>query len=170
MDPHSAATESIVSLTPSELVGLREELIAVAAEAFSAPPWNEGPDDAAGLVDGMLGKVERRDFTAVAAFDDGRLAGFAYGHTGSTTAGLHPGPLAPAEAFEVIELAVATAYQGRGIGRMLHNALIAHAPSPRMLLTHHEAPARGAYARWGWTEVASVTTLSGHERVLMQKA
>ena len=59
----------------------------------------------------------RRDFTAVAAVDGPHLAGFAYGYTDTVCAGLDPASTAVHEAFEVIELAVATFYRSRGIGR-----------------------------------------------------
>jgi GNAT superfamily N-acetyltransferase len=110
----------------------------------------------------------RPDFTAVAALDGPYLVGFAYGYTDTRCASLDPRPGGPYPAFEVVELAVGLAYQHRGIGRALHDALLADAPSPRLLLTHPEAAARRSYLRWGWTEIGEVAAHSGRPTVLMR--
>ena len=160
----------IRTATPADLIPLREELIALAAQAFCAAPWNEGPADAVRAIDRMWGYLDGPDFAAVIAVENEHLIGFAYGVTDSVCAALHPGPSAPAEAFEVVELAVVPAFQGRGIGRALHDSLLATAPDLRLLLTHPAAPARDGYRRWGWIDLGLVRMPAGRELILMQHA
>lgn len=158
----------LTAVEPAGLIPLREALLALAVQAFAAPPWNEGPEDAERTVDRLWGYLDGADFSAFIAWDGDQLAGLAYGVTDTVCAALHPGPSAPAEAFEMVELAVAPAYQGRGIGRALHDALLAAAPSPRLLLTHPDAPARAAYRRWAWVDLGMVRMAGGRELILMQ--
>ncbi|GAA1990017.1 GNAT family N-acetyltransferase [Catenulispora subtropica] len=159
----------IRTLTPSTLAPLREAVLAVAAQAFAIPPWNEKPSDAINIVDRMWDVTTRPDFIATAAFDGPHMIGFTYGYTDDRLTTMWSDEAgSAAEAFEVIELAVAPSYQGLGVGKRLHDALLADAPSPRLLLTHPEAPARHAYGRWGWTEVAEAVMPAGHPIVLMR--
>jgi GNAT superfamily N-acetyltransferase len=157
----------IKPLTPAALPALREPILSVAAQAFAAPPWNEKPADAIRLVDRMYEAATRPNFTALAAFDNGDMIAFTYGHTDDRLTAMSPTIAAP-EAFEMIELAVAPTYQGQGIGRALHDALITLTPAPRLLLTHPEAPARRSYHRWGWTEVGEIPSATGHPVVMMR--
>jgi ribosomal protein S18 acetylase RimI-like enzyme len=96
----------------------------------------------------------------------GRLRGFGYGYTGREgqwwTGQIRS--TAPAEVtagwldghFEVVELAVAPAVQGRGFGRLVMEALVAGLPHDRALLTTYadDRPAPRLYARLGWERLA----------------
>lgn len=80
---------------------------------------------------------------------DGALTGFAAGRPDTVLSGGD-------EAFELYELVVAPAHQGRGLGRALHDALLADAPAPRLLMTLDVPELRGRYERWGWYVVRHV--------------
>jgi GNAT superfamily N-acetyltransferase len=151
-------------LSRPEIDGLREELIALCAQAFAGEPWLEPPARAVKVVDRFYESLDLPGFRlTVARLDDG-LAGFAYGYVDSFCAGLDPGRSFK-ESFELVELAVAPRYQGRGLGRKLHDALLAQAPSPRMLLTHQALDLRSLYARWGWRDLGDVV-IPGSESTL----
>ena len=101
----------------------------------------------------------RDGFSAVWARCGGTLVGFAFGlrfPPGGWWAGNAAPP--PAEIldgpkFAVIELNVAGAWRGRGIGRTLHDRLLANRPEPYAVLTTTPGrPAREMYARWGWEQ------------------
>ena len=172
----------VETLAAPALLRLREPLIAVAAQAFAAPLWSETPGEAVQLVDRMWLALGRPDFTAAVAFADKNVIGFAYGHTDTFCTAFLPGR-ENTEAFELIELAVAPAYQGLGVGRALHDAVLAAAAAtaaaaavntttaddrPRLLLTHPEAPARRRYLHWGWVELGTVPIAPDRQLLLMQ--
>lgn len=120
------------------------------------------------IIDHTFCNPGRRDFTSVAALDGPHVAGFAYGHTDIVCASLHPQPLAPAEAFEVVELAVGTAYQGRGIGKAVHDALLGRSPEPTPAAHTPRSVGSQNYVRWGWIDLGTVTSPSGRELILMR--
>ncbi|MFF0275987.1 GNAT family N-acetyltransferase [Streptomyces sp. NPDC004330] len=140
-------THRLTDLPAGEAAGHRDELLALCAQAFCGAPWHEPPRGAVRTVDRLLDSAARRDdFTAVAALDaDGALLGFAAGWTDTVLTGAEP-------AFELAELVVAPGHQGLGIGRGLHDALLAAAaPGPALLMTLDVPELTGRYGRWGWT-------------------
>jgi ribosomal protein S18 acetylase RimI-like enzyme len=59
--------------------------------------------------------------------------------------------------FGFRELLVRKRYQGHGIGRRLHDEMLADRPEERAtLLVRVDNPARELYLRWGWTVVGTV--------------
>ncbi|HEY9373652.1 GNAT family N-acetyltransferase [Streptomyces sp.] len=132
---------------PTDPAALRDELIALCAQAFCGPPWHEPPRGAVRTVDRLLGVAGRPGFRMVAAHDaDGALTGIAAGWPDTVLSGGE-------QAFELYELVVAPAHQGRGLGRALHDGLLALAPGPRLLMTLDVPELRGRYERWGWNVV-----------------
>ncbi|MEV4349434.1 GNAT family N-acetyltransferase [Actinoplanes sp. NPDC049596] len=144
------------------------DLHEVYAEAFGAPPLNEPPEAAARFRDDVLPThAGRAGFTCLAAWDRGRIVGFAYGYTGDfgqwwtdQIAAVVP-PEVSAEwlggHFEVVELAVRPSQERRDIGSALHDALLAGLLHRVALLTatdDENAPARRLYHRKGWRVLA----------------
>ncbi|MGH8906949.1 MAG: GNAT family N-acetyltransferase [Egibacteraceae bacterium] len=132
------------------------------AEIYAEPPYCEGATEVDDVVSGWPATVDQPGFRLTLAHVDDEPAGFAFGFR------LHPdtdwwrGLLDPLPAeevredgqrtFVVIELAVRTPYRRQGIGRALHETLLAHRPEKRVaLLVRPEAdPANAAYAVWGY--------------------
>ncbi|WP_432753122.1 GNAT family N-acetyltransferase [Streptomyces sp. JL2001] len=159
------------ALGAAEAHGLRDELIALCARAFCGAPWHEPPSGALRTVERLLGRTGGQGFRCVAAFDGGTLparAGAPDGTppaaapgaegAGGTLAGFAAGwsdhALSGADdTFELAELVVAPAHQGRGLGRALHDALLDRAPAPRLLMTLDVPELRDRYVRWGWRVV-----------------
>ncbi|WP_282696681.1 GNAT family N-acetyltransferase [Streptomyces sp. CC208A] len=140
-------THRLGLLLPEEARARRDELIALCAQAFAGAPWHEPPLGAVRTVDRLLQAAGRHpDFHAVAALDaDGALLGLAAGWTDTALSGGAP-------AFELAELVVAPAHQGRGLGRSLHDALlVAAGAGPALLMTLDVPELTDRYARWGWT-------------------
>ncbi|MGW2015405.1 GNAT family N-acetyltransferase [Streptomyces sp. NPDC001927] len=156
------------ALAAEDLAARRDEWIALCAQAFCGPPWHEPPRGALRTVERLLGKAAARQpgFRCVAVYDaEGAVTGFAAGWLDTALTG-------GAEAFEVAELVVAPAHQGRGLGRVLHDALLAEAPAshPRLLMTLDVPELRERYERWGWTVVERVRPENdGRDFVLMGK-
>ncbi|MEU6986996.1 GNAT family N-acetyltransferase [Streptomyces sp. NPDC046324] len=140
---------TIRALAAEEVTALRDELIALCAQAFFGTPWHEPPRGALRTVDRLLGRASagQRGFRCVAAYDpEGALTGFAAGWRDTALSG---GP----EAFELAELVVAPAHQGQGLGRALHDTVLARAPRPRLLMTLDVPGLRDRYEAWGWRVV-----------------
>ncbi|MGN6792733.1 MAG: GNAT family N-acetyltransferase [Streptosporangiaceae bacterium] len=71
--------------------------------------------------------------------------------------------------LEVVHLAVVPAVQARGLGRIVHDVLIAGRPAPTAVLTVHPAatPAQRLYMSRGWTIVTDRLPTSGPDYWLM---
>ncbi|MFB7590280.1 GNAT family N-acetyltransferase [Streptomyces sp. NPDC056169] len=157
-------TYRLAPLPAAEAARRRDELIALCAQAFGGSPWHEPPLGAVRTVDRLLDSAARRDdFRAVAALDgddtdgsggagdsDGTgaaLLGFAAGWTDTALSGDEP-------VFELAELVVGPGSQGQGIGRALHDGLLAAGPpGPALLMTLDVPELTDRYTRWGWTVV-----------------
>ncbi|MFJ3584854.1 GNAT family N-acetyltransferase [Streptomyces sp. NPDC090127] len=137
-------------LTAGGLIARRDEWIALCAQAFCGPPWHEPPRGALHTVERLLGMAApgQPGFRCVASFDpQGAVTGFAAGWLDTVLSG------GAYQAFELAELVVAPARQGLGLGRALHDALLAEAAGPQLLMTLDVPELRERYARWGWTAV-----------------
>ncbi|MFE5511864.1 MULTISPECIES: GNAT family N-acetyltransferase [unclassified Streptomyces] len=140
-------THRLAALPAGEAARRRDELLALCAQAFCGAPWHEPPLGAVRTVERLLGSaVGRPDFRAVAALGpDDELLGFTAGWTDTVLTGREP-------AFELAELVVAPAHQGLGLGRALHDAILAEAaPGSRLLMTLDVPELTKRYEGWGWT-------------------
>ncbi len=177
----SAARVSVITLTGGladlAVSGLRPVLTEVALSAFAAPPWDETPEHARQLANRMLADAQLPGFALALAFTCGgmRLVGFGYGLPRFPAPGSAVGPLpflpfASTEPFEFCELAVSPAARGIGVGRALHDAVMAASePRPRWLVTHPAAhPAVRLYQTSGW-QISRVfpSITNGSSRLLM---
>ncbi|MEV6833351.1 GNAT family N-acetyltransferase [Streptomyces sp. NPDC051133] len=137
------------------------------ADAFCAPPWNEGQERADAFLIRLADNVRRPGFTAALAFTGSDVVGFTTAWTTmapfptdrcypQAAAGL--GPERTREwlcgAREIDELAVCPAARGTGLADALLEAVTADAPEGRSwLLTSVRSPrAMAFYRRHGWTQ------------------
>lgn len=107
---------------------------------------------------------QRRDFRFITACDSqtGEPHGFAYGYAGEPDQWYHDlltNTLEPRlveqwvrGAYEVVELAVLPGYQGQGLGKRLHDALLAELPYRTAILSTQadNQVALGLYQGRGW--------------------
>jgi ribosomal protein S18 acetylase RimI-like enzyme len=102
-----------------------------------------------------------RDFHLVAAWQGQSLIGYAFGSPNDNSAGTWemvrqelPDVPIPDEEVPVYifrEFAVHPAFQGKGYGHMLHDALLRTRPEPlARLLVRPDNPAKAIYRHWGW--------------------
>jgi ribosomal protein S18 acetylase RimI-like enzyme len=143
-------------------LGARAELVAVYLAAFAPPPYAKTPAAAERFAGVFERHAGRAGFRLAAAREGGRLAGFGYGYDGEPGQWWHDtvaDALGPALAerwlrgcFELVELAVLPADQGRGIGAALHDALLAGLPNPTAALSTiaEETAGLRLYRRRGW--------------------
>jgi GNAT superfamily N-acetyltransferase len=105
-------------------------------------------------------------YRCVVAVDEaGTIAGFVYGYHSEPGRWWHD-TVAPAirnhaageyliNAFEFVEFAVLPEFQGRGIGKALHNAILSQTTESHALLSTDAGinPAHELYLRLGWTDL-----------------
>ena len=127
------------------LAELVEEVVDVWASAHGLPAASATRREFGG--ERLPRHAARAHFRFVGAFaSDRRLVGFVYGYTGApgqwwydkVAAALDPKAAAEwldSPHFEFTELAVAPAYQGRGVGTRLHDEVLAGLPHKRALLS-----------------------------------
>ncbi len=153
----------ITEVPAAEFPALRDELIALCAQAFGGPPWHDPPSRSIRQVDRMLtAAAEARGFRCMAATDEsGALTGFACGWTDTFCARLSSAADDIETAFELAELAVAPVHQSKGLGHALHDALLADTPTPRLLLTLPVPELRDRYMRWGWRVLDEIVMKDG---------
>lgn len=153
---------AIVTLSGAEAAGLDPEILDVWTAAFGdvedAEEWRTSVWDR---------HRSRAGFRLVTARDGERMLGFAWGDTGER--GQYWSDFISREVgssvdewigghFEFVELAVMPDARGRGIGRRLHDALLADLPHERALLSTSarvDDPAVRLYASSGWASLAT---------------
>jgi GNAT superfamily N-acetyltransferase len=159
--------------------------VAAAAEvygsAFGGPPYHEPAE----MTDAFVERVERyaRDregFRLVTAVGDaGRMFGIGLAVTARPGDAWREGVARAIpdlverwlgdRCLEVVHIAVTASEQGQGIGRLVHDVLIAGRPAPTGLLTVHPeaAPARALYESSGWTLLTDALPTHGPDFRLM---
>lgn len=153
---------SVTTLSGSDAAGLDGEILEVWAEVFG--PVEDADDWRVSVWDRHR---SRPGFRLVVAREDDRLQGFAWGYTGER--GQYWTDFIAREIgpgidewigghFEFVELAVMPHARRRGIGRRLHDALLADLPHERALLStsaHTEDPGARLYSSRGWVTLAT---------------
>jgi ribosomal protein S18 acetylase RimI-like enzyme len=142
------------------------DLQALAAEVYADPPYGQDAQQAREFAGRF--RVQRRQpgFALAQARHGEYLVGYAIGLPlrSSTswwrylTAPLPPEVTAehPGRTFALAELLVRAPWRRQGIGRDLHDLILAGRPEERATLAVRPAaaPAQGAFQSWGWRKVA----------------
>ncbi|MBA9003073.1 GNAT family N-acetyltransferase [Thermomonospora cellulosilytica] len=150
---------------------LLDALCVVYADAYGVDPSERKTD----AFRERAGKgMEREGFELVTAEADGDLVGFAFGYplpAGNTYwwEGLRPEPPegftveTGTRTFVLAEIEVRRAWQGRGVGRRLHDELLSGRSEERATLATNPkaADTHAVYEAWGWQMVGQVPGTSG---------
>lgn len=124
----------------------------------------------------LAGHLDRDGLFAVAAIEDDRLVGIAYGYQGAPGQWWHDhvraamGPRLALEwlkdAFEVCELHVRPSHQQQGVGRDLLVRLLSHTRARTAVLTtpDQETRARDFYRDGGWVDLVRDLRFPGDPR------
>jgi GNAT superfamily N-acetyltransferase len=157
----------IVRLDDCEAKSLRGDVVEIYRSTFTAPPFNDSEREVGWFDEEFGNDVELPEFRCIAARVGDRMIGFAYGFRtfegepwndwyGEVLRAVGP----HAEdwirgQFAIGWFALLPAYRGRGLGRRLHDDLIASAPPGRWWLVTHDldTPARRLYDQRGWVQI-----------------
>lgn len=148
---------------------LLDELCALYDEVFSQPPFFWLEDESQLHRDRLLRLLTDSTFGLVVARDsDDELVGFAYGFTLSAETKRWqelseplPADAAaewPGRTFVLFDYAVRAAVRGQGVGRRLHDQLLASRGEQRATLTVQPTAVdtQAIYRRWGWRKVGQL--------------
>ncbi|MEU2833233.1 GNAT family N-acetyltransferase [Streptomyces lavendulae] len=157
--------------TPEAARAIAGELLAVYAEVYDVPPYTGDPFFSVETYgERLTAAFGMPGFEVVTAhLDDGSLVGYVHGVTltperpwwVTLTDRLPLDVLDAAEAgkaFWLRELMVLPKFTGRGIGRALHDEMVAGRAEPWTTLTCiiDNEPARSAYPRWGYQVIGRI--------------
>jgi ribosomal protein S18 acetylase RimI-like enzyme len=154
--------------TADQAPGLMDELRDAYADAYGVVPGEDIGVKSAAFRDRATRALGAKNYDLVTAHADGRLVGFAFGYSLRPDRGWWDGLRPePPEGFAdetdgrtvvLAEIEVRRAWQGKGIGRALHDAFLAGREEERATLsTGPQADAaRALYERWGWHRAGTV--------------
>jgi ribosomal protein S18 acetylase RimI-like enzyme len=150
-----------------ESLSLLDGLCAVYADAYGVVPGEDIGVKTAAFRDRAAKGLKARNYDLVTAHVDGELAGFVFGYSLRADRGWwdgltpEPPPGFTAETGDrtvvLAEIEVRRAWQGRGLGRALHDEFLRGRPEERATLaTGPKADAaRALYERWGWSRAGT---------------
>lgn len=167
----SAPRLSMRRYQPEEAAEIADELIAVYAEVYNKAPYIGDPFfSVPSYITRLNAAFDLPGFeTVTARLDDGTLAGYVHGVTldperawwASLGDGRPTDVVKAAEQGDVFwlrELMTLPAYQNLGIGRRLHDEVVAGRAEAWTTLTCiiDNEPARSAYPRWGYEVIGRI--------------
>jgi GNAT superfamily N-acetyltransferase len=151
--------------TQTTVLEYGEPIFQLYYEAFSQPPhtWPENEETA--FRQRLARLATNPTLGIVTALAEDNLLGFAYGYTLLPDTSWWHGFITPVpeevtseregRTFALIDFAVTEAWRGHGIGRRLHDTLLASRSESRATLAVEPAAhqARAIYEHWGWRVV-----------------
>lgn len=162
----SNSTVDYQLVTPAEATAMLDELCAVYLAVFGEPPHSYGAEHGRLFRERFVLQHRRRGAALITARARGRLVGFAFGLTLTSSRSwwfdlatevdpeLTREP--PGRTFALLELGVLGPWRRSGVATRLHDHLLRHRNERRATLTvlPDAVAARAFYARHGWYKVA----------------
>jgi GNAT superfamily N-acetyltransferase len=154
--------------TSAEAVKLMDELCEVYADAYGAVPGEDIREKSSAFRERAAGALEQVNYSLVAARVGEQLVGFAFGYRLRPERGWWDGlKPEPPEGFThetgsrtvvLSEIEVRRVWQGKGIGRTVHDAFLSQRTEERATLASNPkaADTHALYQRWGWHRMGIV--------------
>ncbi|MFG1881523.1 GNAT family N-acetyltransferase [Micromonospora sp. NPDC049102] len=154
--------------TADEVSTLLDALCDAYADAYGEVPGEDGGVKSSAFRDRATAALEVRNYELVVARAGGEIVGFVFGYSlrpeREWWRGLKPEPpdgftLETGDRTVVLaEIEVRRTWQGRGVGRGLHDAFLGGRAEERATLASNPAATatHAMYEGWGWTKVGTV--------------
>lgn len=156
-------------LNADDAAALMDQLCEVYADAYGHVPGEDTHVKTAAFRDRATGALGARNYELVTAQVGDELVGFVFGYSlrqdRDWFAGLDPAPEAGftderggERTVVLAEIEVRKAWQGKGIGRGLHDAFLGGRGEERATLTANPVATatHELYERWGWQRVGTI--------------
>ncbi|SRR6266516_6393125 len=165
-DPLAAVT--FTHHTADEVPALLDELCDAYADAYGSVPGEVESEKWAAYRERATLALQAQSYSLVTARASGQLIGFAFGYSLRPERGwwdgLQPEPPAGftdetgARTVVLAEIEVRKAWQGRGVGRALHDSFLSGRSEERATLASNPkaVETHALYERWGWQRVGTV--------------
>lgn len=164
--------------SPVEVESFKADLVDIYRVAFRDPPYAKSRAEVEEFSQLLSVHAVQPGFRLIVAIDSvlETVVGFTYGRTVTTALPWHDvveAPLRSAglgewleDAYQVTELAVTPAVQGRGVGGRLHDRLLRGLAHKRAILTtmSAESAATRLYLNKGWTMLLNELIVPGYPR------
>jgi ribosomal protein S18 acetylase RimI-like enzyme len=171
----------IDSMNDSGVIKYQEEVIRIYRQAFEQAPYNKSETEVASFRQSLNRHLRRPGFHFMIARDQksSRPVGFTYGYSGQAGQWWHDIVVKAMDQqvaatwmmdnFELVELAVLPAYQGRGIGSALHDRLLIEQGHSKAVLStlRSETAALHLYRKRGWETLLDELQFPGSNRVYL---
>lgn len=154
--------------TAEEVPALLDELCDAYADAYGVVPGEDVTVKTSAFRDRATRAFNALNYSLVTAHGGGQLIGFAFGYSLRPERGWWDGlEPEPPEGFGeetgsrtvvLAEIEVRRAWQGKGVGRAVHDAFLSGRSEERATLSTgpNADAARALYERWGWQRVGKV--------------
>ncbi|MGH3920206.1 MAG: GNAT family N-acetyltransferase [Gammaproteobacteria bacterium] len=164
----SARDLTLTHHTSAEAVKLMDELCDVYADAYGAVPGEDTREKSSAFRERAAAALRGVNYSLVTAHVDDQLVGFTFGYSLRPERGWWDGlQPAPPQGFTdetgsrtvvLSEIEVRRAWQGRGIGRAVHDAFLSQRSEERATLASNPkaADTHALYERWGWQKMGTV--------------
>jgi GNAT superfamily N-acetyltransferase len=159
--------------TAEEVPALLDELCDAYADAYGVVHGEDITVKTSAFRNRATRALNAPNYSLVTAHADGQLVGFAFGYSLRPDRGWWDGlDPEPPEGFSdetgsrtvvLAEIEVRRAWQGKGVGRAVHDAFLARRSEERATLSTGPTAdaARALYERWGWQQVGKVPGAPG---------
>ncbi|MFK4087199.1 GNAT family N-acetyltransferase [Kribbella sp. NPDC020789] len=159
---------SIRCFDAAEAAGKLDVVRELYIDVFFPPPHNKGPLELGRMVEAWPRRLAAPGFRLVVAEHDDGPVGCVYGHQLAATTAWWDGavdPLPdgvaverPGRTLAIIDMLVREQWRRRGLAEAMHDALLTARTEERvtLLVKPDNAPARGAYEKWGYRQVGRI--------------
>lgn len=159
---------TILYHTSAEAVKLMDELCDVYTDAYGAVPGEDTQEKSSAFRERATAALQGANYSLVTARGGDQLVGFAFGYSLRPERGWWDGlQPPPPEGFTeetgsrtvvLSEIEVRRAWQGKGIGRAVHDAFLSQRSEERATLASNPkaADTHALYERWGWQKMGIV--------------